>query len=95
MSTLSAQQLEPYLKEYELHLTYWAADDGDGCELLGCRELLEQGHSQLSVEAKERLSALDQQANKLLKAYHGVETFDLRMLKKAVHIGTTRAQTIA
>jgi len=87
MTILSAQKLENYLKEYELHLKYWLPDDGDGNELLGCREILAQNYTQLSDSDKAHLTRLDGTAEKLLSSYKGkLESFDMVMLKKCVSI---------
>jgi len=90
MITLSATQLENYLKEYALHLKYWAPDDGDGTELLGARELLETHYSALTDQQKTRLQTLDQQAHQILSEHKKINTFDVKMLEKSVELARHR-----
>ncbi len=86
MSTLSAKKLENYLKEYQVHLDYWVPDDGEGNELLGCREILAHHHSSLSGKQKNNLKQLDIKAQQLLADYKGTDYFDILMLEKTVAI---------
>ena len=86
MNTLSIQRLKNYLTEYSLHLEYWTEDDGEGNELLGCREIIEKNKALLSKDDIDYLNAMDDKARSILDNYTGNETFDVIMLRKAVEI---------
>ncbi len=92
MNTLSATKLDEYLKEYALHLKYWEPNDGDGNELLGCRELLEQHDHVLTPAQQKKLLQLDQQAQQLWSDHKTIKGFDLVMLKKTVEIALGHQQ---
>ncbi|MBM3654714.1 MAG: hypothetical protein FJX06_18200 [Alphaproteobacteria bacterium] len=88
MTTLSIQQLEKYLKAYSLDLEYWANDMGDTDETLGSRELLEERRSELTPVMLEKLISLDNKAKQLLDDYQGPDTWDVKMLRKIVELGS-------
>ncbi len=88
MNTLSAAQLKKYLTEYSLHIEYWEPHDGDGNELLGCREILKENYNALSLEDQNTLHRIDSEAAQILIDYDGDNSFDIEMLKKAINIST-------
>lgn len=87
MNTLSVQKLEKYLRAYSLDIEHWANDMGDTDEALGSREILEANRAELTPEMQVDLVNLDAKAKRLLDAYHGPETWDVKMLRKIVDIG--------
>ena len=88
MTTLSMQTLEKYLLAYSLDIEYWANDMGDTDEALGSREILEAHRHELTQPMLERLLAQDTKAKRILDVYRGPETWDVKMLRKIVDLGT-------
>ena len=74
MSTLSATDLEKYLREYSVYLDHWVADKGDSHEMLGAREILQKQIALLSKDQEDELANLDKKAVLLVSQYQGSET---------------------
>ena len=95
MSTESGRKTEKYLNCYEVMLDYWSNEEGDTHLMADYRELLQDDFEALTNPEKSRLSALDAKAKALLDAYHGDETWDVKMLRQVVAIAYPEYRQVA
>lgn len=95
MNTQLMLKLEKYLKQYSVDLDYWSNDIGETHETLGSREILESHKSDMTSAMLDSLNALDAKAKALLDAYHGEETWDVKMLRQVVAIAYPKHRQVA
>ena len=89
MSTVSAQKIEKYLKEYSIYLKYWDDEQYDSYEMYGARKVLQDLIKDFTDRQLEKLDVLDERAIELEDNYHGdsddIPVWSLRQCVELAH----------
>lgn len=88
MNTELTKNLEKYLNQYSIDLEFWDSDFMETHETVAVRKFLADNMASMTPDMQRHLALLDSQARAILDAYHGDETWDVKMLRQVVSLAS-------